>query len=117
MTAQTTLTHDQLVDGTRQLLSHAKLLHEGYKQGTREYTSLSAREGLYTLGFTEDEADEIIDHIASRGFNYCLDPRIAATHFDPNNPKAVNDMVTDRPDEQGCMWGADQLASRLYGCV
>jgi len=107
------LTDEQVLDGIRQLTSHCRLLVEGYEAGVREYTSISAREGLYTLGFTADDTDQIIEEIANRGFKYCLDPQIAATHFDPNNPKAVNDMVTDHPDAMACYWGCDQLLSRL----
>ena len=97
------ITQEQIKDGVRQLLSHATMLHEQYKQGTREYTMISAREGLYTLGYNEDQADRIIDYIAAEGFSYCLDPRIPSKEY-------------GRPAYSVCCWGADQLASRLY-CV
>lgn len=79
-----------------------------------EYKPVSMRSALETLGYTAPDINVIIKAVAERGFTYCLDPIIASTHFDPNNPRAVNDMVTDTPDYPACFWGPDQLKSRLH---
>lgn len=73
-----------------QMICHCKMMME---QG--EYEAVSARGVLYTLGF-EADADEILAFIASRGFDYCLDP-----------------MFGDHPSRFACYWGPDQLESRL----
>lgn len=78
-----------------------------------EYKPVSMRSALEVLGYDNTQQNAIIKYVASKGFTYCLDPIIAATHFDPNNPRAVNDMVTDTPDYGACFWGPDQLKSRL----
>ncbi len=80
------------------------------------YESVSMRDALKFLNYTTPQANEIINHCAMNGFDYCLDYTIPATHFDPNNPAAVNGMVTDYPEQQFCSWGPDQLKSRVR-CV
>lgn len=100
------MTNLQIRGAIEQVKVHCDLLMENYE-------SVSMRGALYTLGFTTEEADEVIRYCSERGFKYCLDPMIAATHFDPNNPRAVNNMITDRPSAQACYWGPDQLKSRL----
>jgi len=100
------LTDTQVYEAIGQMCVHCTLLEP-------TYTPVSARGALYELGYHGADAEQIIDHIAAGGFTYCLDPRIAATHYDPNNPAAVNGMVTDKPGAQACYWGPDQLKSRL----
>lgn len=78
------------------------------------YKATSVRSALRDLEYESSDIEEIIDFVAEGGFTYCMDPRIEATHFDPNNPRAVNGMVTDRPQEFACFWGPDQVASRLH---
>lgn len=95
-----------------------------YKEERGSYFGVSMRQVLQDrLGYSNVEANEVIREVANRGFEYCLDPMIAATHFDPNNPRAGKDptsrdyqMVTDYPDRFACEWGIDQLRSRL-DCV
>lgn len=77
------------------------------------YHGVSMRGTLRFLGYNREQQDEVIHYCAMNGFDYCLDPVIKATHFDPNNPKAVNDMVTDYPPTFACEWGPDQLKSRV----
>jgi hypothetical protein len=78
------------------------------------YRSVSMRSALETLGYDRDAQDEIVRAVAEEGFQYCLDPIISATHFDPNNPQAENGMITDFPNKEACYWGPDQLKSRLH---
>lgn len=81
-----------------------------------DYQGVSMRGALKFLRYTRVEQDEVIRYCAMNGFDYCLDPMIPATHFDPNNPDAVNGMVTDCPPAFACEWGPDQLKSRVW-CV
>lgn len=80
------------------------------------YTPIAMRPALTELGFGKDQADAVIAYCASHGFDYCLDPTVSATHYDPNNPAAVKGMITDYPSSRACYWGPDQLKSRL-NCV
>jgi len=100
------MTDEQVYEAIAQMCAQCELKMAGY-------VPVSARGVLRELGYDGDALEQVIDHIAAGGFTYCLDPRVAATHFDPNNPKAVNGMVTDYADSIGCMWGPDQLRSRL----
>jgi len=106
------LTKDQIDDAIRQLHSHAGMLHEGYTQGVREYAMLSAREGLITLGFTNDDADQVLEEIARRGFDYCLDSHIAC-----KSGVGIDPPRREYPSQSVCTWGADQLESRLASCL
>jgi len=71
-------------------------------RGTREYPMRSARQLLTEIEVPSEQHDEVIRYIASRGFAYCLDPIIAHNG--------------SRPERVVCVWGADQLHSRLT-CV
>lgn len=106
METETQFTTDKIIDAIKQVISLCDDLQA-------DYEPVSMRGALYTLGYDEDQADAVINYCAANGFNYCIDPSISATHFDPNNRNAVNDMVTDRPSADACYWGPDQLKSRL----
>ena len=80
----------------------------------KTYTHYSMRRALKEVGCSESQIQGVLQYCANHGFDYCLDPTISATHFDPNNPNAVKDMVTDYPPSFACEWGADQLLSRLW---
>jgi hypothetical protein len=99
------LTQDQLKEAIEQMKVHCDLK-------MADYEAVSARSVLYELGY-EADAEQVLKAIYDAGFTYCLDRDFSATHFDPNNPKAVNDMVTDYPSADACYWGPDQLKSRL----
>jgi hypothetical protein len=71
-----------------------------------EHEPFSLREALYHLGFGEIDADEVILSCAEGGFEYHIDPIIRIK--DPNDPKR-----TERPSRETCVWGPDQLLSRL----
>lgn len=108
------LTEDQVNEAIEQMVSHCRLSVEAHKQGVGEYEMLAARGVLYTLGYQDDqEVHQILQELWDRGFKYCLDRHFPAKHFDPNNPNAEGDMVTDYPSADACHWGADQLLSRL----
>jgi hypothetical protein len=87
-----------------QMVAHCRLLMEHYETGVGEYAMVSARSVLNELGF-EADVDEILQHIAAGGFNYCLDPSIAM--------KSQIDGEVIHPSREACTWGADQLESRL----
>jgi len=101
------LDQGQVEEAIEQVLVHCE--HKYFDA----YQGVSLRGSLYDLGFSSEAADEVIEFVYAGGFTYCLDPSKSATHFDPNNPAATNDMVTDYPSEDACYWGPDQLASRL----
>ena len=100
------MTEDQVTEAIKQVKVQCDLLMATYEP-------VSMRGALYSLGYSEDDADTVIRYVADHGFDYCLDPMIAATHYDPNNSQAIDGMVTDRPSRDACHWGPDQLKSRL----
>ena len=61
------MTQDEIRDALRQMQSHCHLREDLYKQGVAEYESVSAREVLYTLGYEEIQADEVLDAIHKNG--------------------------------------------------
>lgn len=99
------LTKQQIEEAVVQMKTSCDLKMKGYEP-------VSARGLLNELGFGGD-ADQVLEYLFEGGFTYCLDPKFAATHFDPNNPEAVNGMVTDHAPARACYWGPDQLKSRL----
>ena len=94
------LSPDQVSDAVRQMKSHCRLLMEQYEAGVREYATVSARGVLYTLGYEEEDADQVLRFLAKDGFSYCLDPIFRARDG-------------SRFSRDACYWGADQLESRL----
>ena len=95
-TALTALANEAIA----QVIVHCDLLMETYEP-------VSMRGALNTLGFSPSEVEEILTVCAEAGFDYCLDPSIAGTHYDGNT------MVTTYPGPDACYWGPDQLKSRL----
>lgn len=103
------MTADDIRTALERVCGHCDDMMDGYR-------GVSMRRTLKFLGYDKAQQDDVINYCAMNGFDYCLDPMIPATHFDPNNPKAVNDMVTDYPPLFACDWGPDQLKSRVQ-CV
>lgn len=101
------MTKAQIDDAIRQVQSHARMLEEQFIAGVAEYSMLSVREALYTLGYVEASADVVIREIAARGFSYCLDPIVESSSYP--------DFVPTRPPRSACVWGIDQLRSRMDG--
>lgn len=97
----------EVLEAIEQLKIHCQILDFNYKQGTGEYTLLSARSGLYELGYTDIEQDAILEQIAEGGFAYCLDYKIQCKSGVGESNKMIY------PDQDVCYWGADQLLSRL----
>jgi hypothetical protein len=91
----TPLTEDQIHEAIHQMMIQCDL-------AMPEYRALSARSCLSELGYHGLNAQQVIDHIAAGGFDYCLDPSIPASGH--NN---------ERPSRDVCYWGPDQLKSRL----
>jgi hypothetical protein len=100
------MTGDDITNALKRVCRHCDELMDGY-------VPISMRKSLKYLGYNRVEQDEVIRYCAMNGFDYCLDPIIAASHFDPNNKDAVNGMVTDAPAAWACEWGPDQLKSRV----
>jgi hypothetical protein len=98
------MTEEQINEALEQMKSHCRISMEAHKAGVGEYEMVSARGVLYTLGYAADNAEEVIQAIADRGFSYCLDPHILSTPGD--DPPFY-------PSADACHWGADQLLSRL----
>jgi hypothetical protein len=78
---------------------YTRELEAAYKAGTAEYVQLDARDVLYALGYQRASADTVLEAIGEAGFNYCLDPTV------PHDGKY--------PPRFACVWGVDQLRSRL----
>jgi hypothetical protein len=105
------LTTDQVSEAIAQLTAHAGMLHDGYTAGVREYTMLSARQGLIAIGYDTDQALQVLEEIARRGFDYCLDSKVAC-----KSGVGIDPPRKEYPAQSVCVWGADQLHSRLQ-CV
>jgi hypothetical protein len=86
------------------MLFHATLVLE------TQYESISARGTLYTLGYTEQDADQILRVLHSEGFNYCLDPMF------PSRDSSKDDDTMIHTPIGACYWGPDQLISRIQCC-
>jgi hypothetical protein len=78
------------------------------------YKFLSARTALEVAGYNFEEIMEVLQYIAANGFEYCLDHYIKHTYCDMNSPNR-DQMITEFPSARGCVWGPDQLLSRLNG--
>jgi len=98
------LTDDQVKEAIKQMESFTKDQVDQYKAGISEYKYLSAREVLYALGF-EADADQVLQAIADKGFDYCLDPHVGHRERD-------TERIT-YPSADACRWGVDQLHSRI----
>jgi hypothetical protein len=73
-----------------------------------DYHVVSMRGELYKLGYNSEQAEEVLQYVASKGFDYCLDPSIGSdSHFLSEKGKK------EFPNESVCYWGPDQLESRL----
>jgi hypothetical protein len=83
---------------------------EAYKAGDGEYESLSARDVLVRLGLGWEDARQVLTYCAANGFEYCLDPAIECSSGESEKHSRIY------PPEFACVWGADQLLSRLR-CV
>lgn len=86
------LENGQVIDAIKQVMVHCDTLMANYEM-------VSLRGALYTLGYNEAEANQIIRYVASKGFHYCVDPMIGE--------------VGSKPSYNVCHWGPDQLKSRL----
>jgi hypothetical protein len=88
------MTTDQIHEAMGKMISHCRKLEEG-----PGYPNVSARGVLATLGYTQEDQDEVIKALHEGGFNYCLDPMF------PSNGEPTPAFA--------CAWGPDQLRSRL----
>ena len=67
------------------------------------YEGMSARECLAELGYDRDQQDAVLTYIFHAGFNYCLDPMFPSKERGKDVPTPYF----------ACVWGPDQLESRL----
>lgn len=99
------MTEDQVNEAIEQMQIHTRNSVELYKQGRGDYETMSARSVLRTLGYNTADTLTVLQAIAARGFDYCLDAEIPMTgHHEARG---------EHPDWKVCYWGADQLLSRL----
>ena len=82
----------------------AHILEDQYKEGNIRYCSASLRDLMKLQGYAPREQDALIRYVAEKGFNYCVDPII-------KQKDEKGQMI--RPPEFACVWGIDQLRSRL----
>jgi hypothetical protein len=97
--AVATLTRAQVDEAIAQMIVDCELREQTYEM-------TSARESMIRLGYGPTEQEQVLLVIASRGFDYCLDPAIAQKRMHGN----------EFPSYAACVWGPDQLKSRLE-CV
>jgi hypothetical protein len=95
---------EQIKEAVAQMISYCEDIEQ------TNYHSVSARGVLYTLGYTPEDAEQILPLLAADGFEYCLDPAVECNSGDPDNPGRIH------PPEFACYWGPDQLKSRLLFC-
>ena len=70
----------------------------------QNYESVSARKILTDSGYSRDDTQQVLEAIAEAGFSYCLDSSI----------KCSDGLGGETyPAQQVCIWGPDQLKSRL----
>lgn len=93
------MTEDQKVQAIKQMIVECDLAYADH------YRMVSARSVLRRLGYLPNESQEVIEFIAERGFDYCLDETIPS--------KAYPDFKLEYPSQDVCWWGPDQLKSRL----
>lgn len=76
---------------------------------TSDYSRMYTVRGILTqqLGYTPEQADEVLKYVASEGFAYCLDYTITV--------KSDTGRTT-YPTQDVCHWNPDQLYSRIC-CV
>jgi hypothetical protein len=114
MTQQPKLTQRQKYNAVEQMIVHLQNEHELYKQKTIEYRSHSVRGLLRELGFFGEDCDAVIGALALAGFTNCLDPEIAlGTNIEGVDPTKAPEF----PDYEVCVWGYDQLLSRLESYI
>lgn len=79
------------------------------KPRINDFSRMYSVRGILTtqLGYTSEEADEVIRYMASEGFAYCLDHTIAVRDEQGR---------TEYPTRDVCHWNPDQLHSRVC-CV
>lgn len=73
------------------------------------YPMLSARDALRIAGYDNEEIAIVLAYIASRGFDYCLDHSIECS-----SGVGVDSPQREKPSQDVCVWGCDQLLSRLH---
>jgi len=96
------MTKEQIGEAVDQMRSFCADMEAG-----NDYTSIPARGVLYKLGYTNDEADEVLKAIHAEGFSYCLDSMF---------PSKDGEGTFGHTPMTACYWGPDQLRSRL-NCV
>jgi hypothetical protein len=80
------------------------LCDEHYADG---YRMISMRSGLIEAGYSrDDQISAVLEYVAARGFEYCLDHTIECSSGATGKPRS-------RPSRDVCWWGPDQLKSRL----
>jgi len=95
---ESALTTDQIHEAIKQVMVTCDLKMVGYEP-------VSMRSALQECGYRGDQAQQVLQHCADGGFDYCLDYTIPMTgHHMANGEK---------PDYEVCYWGPDQLKSRL----
>lgn len=93
---------EDIVRAIREAREYCADKEQAYKNGDK-YESFSLREVLMALGYARD-ADLIIRCCAMAGFSYCVDPIVPVKEEDGNS---------EHPPRFACVWGVDQLRSRL----
>jgi len=92
----------EIMDAIKQMKVHCQLMIE-----THNFEYVCARGILHTLGYSDDDADTVLQNIADGGFRYCLDPHIKCSNGSSKDP------INVYPSPDVCYWGPDQMLSRL----
>lgn len=92
---------DHYAEIIERMVNHTFKLYKD-SQDTGKYPMRSVRQVLMEIGVPHEQRDSVIRYIGDRGFTYCMDPTVSCGG--------------ERPTPTVCVWGADQLHSRLT-CV
>lgn len=77
-----------------------------------KYEMVSMRSALVEAGYDSEEVTTVLEYVASKGFDYCLDSTIKCSSGVGSRPHG-----REYPNQQVCYWGPDQLKSRLYSVI
>lgn len=91
-----TVNEAQIKEAIEQVMIHCDLKMANYEM-------VSLRSCLDELGYGTTDTQEVIEYVANKGFDYCLDYTIKCKG--PDGP--------EYPSSDVCYWGPDQLKSRL----
>lgn len=75
----------------------------------KNYEMVSMRSALLEAGYDNQETQQVLEYVASKGFDYCLDSSIRCS----SGVASKDPRKREYPSQNVCYWGPDQLKDRL----